>query len=450
MSRLKKDPLRPLRAEERSHLERVSRALGLPAALVARAKVLLAVANGSSYTAAAQLAGRRTGDAVTALVSRFNRQGLTALEPRHSGGPAVVYDAAAKERILTEFRRPPDRKLDGTVTWSLTTLQRALRRAPEGLPGISTYTIWLVLHEAGLSWQRDRSWCKTGAAIRRRKRGGVVVEVEVHDADAVAKKALIEQAYTEAPRLGLAVWGMDEAGPYQAIPQPGICWQPLLCPVRYPHEYVRHGTAKMLTLFHPSTGTVRVKGVRNCPNAVLHVWLKQQLLIILAGLPPAPVLSEADNRVNWERWQAGLTSKPTLSADLPPLRLLLIMDNLAGHKTRAFVEWLIAHGVLPLYTPLSGSWLNMTESVQRILIHRALDGTAPTSPEDIITWLEETAGGWNADPTPFVWGGPRHARRQRAYQRRHPLGGSGACTTRPIRRRPVALTYSRHPCQVTH
>ncbi len=40
MSRLKKDPLRPFRPEERLHLERLSRALGLPAALVARAKVL--------------------------------------------------------------------------------------------------------------------------------------------------------------------------------------------------------------------------------------------------------------------------------------------------------------------------------------------------------------------------------------------------------------------------
>jgi hypothetical protein len=112
MSRLKMDPLRPLQAEERSHLERVSRALGLPAALVARAKVLLAVTDGYSYTAAAHLAGRRTGDAVAALVSLFNRQGLTALEPRHAGGPAVLYDAAAKQRILAEFHRKPDRERD--------------------------------------------------------------------------------------------------------------------------------------------------------------------------------------------------------------------------------------------------------------------------------------------------------------------------------------------------
>jgi len=218
MSRVQKDPLRPLRPEERSHLERVSRALGLPAALVARAKVLLAVADGHSYIEAALRAGRRTGDAVAALVSLFNRQGLAALEPPHAGGPAILYDAAAKERILAEFRRKPDRERDGTATWSLTTLQRALRRAPDGLPCVSTYTIWCVLREAGLSWQRDRSWCHTGEAKRRRKRGGVVVEVEVHDPDAAPKKVLIEQAYTEGERLGLAV------RPY------GLCQGSLTCP----------------------------------------------------------------------------------------------------------------------------------------------------------------------------------------------------------------------------
>src|SRR5260370_2361651 len=109
MSRVRKDPLRPLRLGERSHLERVSRAFGLPAALVARAKALLAVANGHSYVDAARLAGRRTGDAVAGLVSLFNRQGLAALEPRHAGGPAILYGAPAQEPILREFPRKPDR-----------------------------------------------------------------------------------------------------------------------------------------------------------------------------------------------------------------------------------------------------------------------------------------------------------------------------------------------------
>ena len=60
--------------------------------------------------------------------------------------------------------------------------------------------------------------------------------------------------------------------------------------------------------------------------------------------------------------------------DLPPLQMLLIMDNLASHKTPELVVRLFRHGILPLYTPLGGSWLNMTESSQRILKRLALDG----------------------------------------------------------------------------
>jgi hypothetical protein len=77
--------------------------------------------------------------------------------------------------------------------------------------------------------------------------------------------------------------------------------------------------------------------------------------------------------------------------------------------------------------------LPYTESVQRILKRRALDGQYPTTPQDIITWLEATARGWNTDPTPFVWAGKRQQRRHRAYLRRHPVGGSAAVTRRPIR-----------------
>ncbi|MCL7452441.1 MAG: helix-turn-helix domain-containing protein [Anaerolineae bacterium] len=62
---------------------RVSRAQRDPASHVARAKALLAVADGVSQTRAARVAGRGAGDAVAQLVSRFNREGLAAIEPRH-------------------------------------------------------------------------------------------------------------------------------------------------------------------------------------------------------------------------------------------------------------------------------------------------------------------------------------------------------------------------------
>src|SRR4051812_33830385 len=62
---------------------------------------------------------------------------------------------------------------DGTATWSLSLRQKALRQADDGLPQVSTYTIWRTLHAGGLSWQKSRTWCQTGVATRRRKQGTV-------------------------------------------------------------------------------------------------------------------------------------------------------------------------------------------------------------------------------------------------------------------------------------
>ncbi len=217
------------------------------------------------------------------------------------------------------------------------------------------------------------------------------------------------------------------------MPYPGSSWQPEGEPARRPHEYVRGGTAKLLTLFHPADGELRVRGVRSSANSVLHPWLKQELAAILAGLPePEMVLSPEENRQLWKRWQEGLSEPITLSAELPPLRMLLVLDNLTGHKTPELVLWMFEHGVMPLYTPLGGSWLNMAESVQRILARRALEGQHPTTADQVIEWLEATARGWNRQPTPFEWRGKRKARRERARARRHTLAGSGACTRQPL------------------
>jgi hypothetical protein len=120
--------------------------------------------------------------------------------------------------------------------------------------------------------------------------------------------------------------------------------------------------------------------------------------------------------------------------------MLLVLDNLAGHKTPALVCWLFEQGVMPLYTPVGGSWLNMAESLQRILKRRALNGQHPSETGQIIAWFEEVARHWNEAPTPFVWGGKRAERRRRQRERRHRVGGSGACTRTPLPRR-VGLTY---------
>ena len=232
-----------------------------------------------------------------------------------------------------------------------------------------------------------------------------------------------------AEAFGLQLWCQDEAGPYQTIPYPGLSWQPQGEPVRQPHEYIKAGTAKLLTLFRPATGQVRAQGVSNTPNTVLHSWLKRELEEVLEQIEQdeegqlkrleSQHLRSNNLQADWQFWSGIALTRP-----LVPLRMILVWDNLAGHTSYEMVNWLYCHGILPLYTPLGGSWLNMAESVQRIIVRRALDGQHPQSVGELIRWLEETVAGWNKEPTPFEWGGKRQERRKRARQRR--LAGSGA------------------------
>ena len=109
MSRQQREPLRSLQDAERASLVRLSRLASAPAAQVARARALLAVAEGVSYTAAAQLVGRHTGDTVARWVAGFNHAGLAAVVPGHGGGHLVRYGAVEQRRILAEVARPPER-----------------------------------------------------------------------------------------------------------------------------------------------------------------------------------------------------------------------------------------------------------------------------------------------------------------------------------------------------
>ena len=110
MSRRHKDPLRPLTADERKELARLSRSPSAPAAQVERARALLAIADGASYTVAAHQVGRRHTETISAWVSRFNRDGLAAVRPGHGGGARIRYGADAQQRILTERARTPQRR----------------------------------------------------------------------------------------------------------------------------------------------------------------------------------------------------------------------------------------------------------------------------------------------------------------------------------------------------
>ena len=405
MSMPQKEPLRPLTVQETHELQRIVKASSERVDTVRRAKALLALTDGQSFTQAAAQAGFKEADSVSKLVRRFHRTGLAALCIAAGRGRKATYTSPQRQCILEELGREPDRERDQSATWSLNLLERALRRG--GLPAIGASTIRRILHEAGYVFGRSRTWCRTSTAVRVRKAGVVTV----HDPQAQEKQRLIELAYRIAEAAGVELWCQDEAGPYQAIPQPGEDWHLQGYPRQLPHEYARGGTAK---------------GVLSAPNAVLHPWLKEELTQILKPILQQeaemgrPAEAERSEGARWRTWLLPHEN----DEGLPPLRILLVWDNLAGHLSHELFPWLFQHGIMPLYTPLGGAFLNMAESVQRILVRRALAGQHPQKAQEVIDWLEQTVVGWNADPTPFVWGGKRQQRRERARLRR--LGGSGA------------------------
>jgi transposase len=171
MTQPQKDPLRAVSEQEEQELQRLVKASSERLDVVRRAKALVAVAGGHPFTQAAHEAGLKSADGVGKLVKRFNEHGLAALSIAAGAGRKPTYTSEQQARILAEVQRQPERKEDGTATWSLSTLQQALRKTD--LPAIARETIRQVLHEAGYSYQRTRTWCRTGYALRVRKSGTV-------------------------------------------------------------------------------------------------------------------------------------------------------------------------------------------------------------------------------------------------------------------------------------
>jgi transposase len=171
MAQPQKEPLRALSEQEERELKRLAKATSERLDVVRRAQALLVVANGKPFTEAAHEAGLKSGDGVGKLVKRFNAGGLAALSIAAGAGRKPTYTSEQRGRILAEVQREPDRKEDQTATWSLMTLREALRETD--LPEIAAETIRQVMHEAGYSYQRSRTWVHTGYALRKRKSGTV-------------------------------------------------------------------------------------------------------------------------------------------------------------------------------------------------------------------------------------------------------------------------------------
>jgi transposase len=173
MSKMQKDPLREFTRQEEQALQKLAKSTSERLDVVKRARALVSVRAGTSYTETAEVAGYKSTDTISRLVSRFNQRGLLALSIAAGRGRKPTYTSAQQARILVEVQRKPDHQEDETGTWSLMTLRRALRKSD--LPHIGAETIRQVLHDSGYSFQHTRTWCRTGYALRKRKSGTVTV-----------------------------------------------------------------------------------------------------------------------------------------------------------------------------------------------------------------------------------------------------------------------------------
>jgi transposase len=176
-----KVPLRILTEYERKALSQLSRATSERVDVVRKATALWAVAEGKNFTEAGRSSGL-SREGVSQLVERFNQRSLAVLLIAPGRGRKATYTVADRQRIIQEVQRVPDRQTDQTATWSLSLLQKAFRKTI--WPKISRESIRQILHENGYSYQRTRTWCHTGYALRKRKSGTVTV----YDPDTAGKK----------------------------------------------------------------------------------------------------------------------------------------------------------------------------------------------------------------------------------------------------------------------
>src|SRR4051794_13371371 len=221
--------------------------------------------------------GRRPG------AVRGNRSDPEVHEGRRQTGRQQVY-AGSRLKPLTSGKAPPDRPAFQPY-WGKPAVRN--ERGDRGNVGIIRSPVRAsILPNAHLA--RGRPELAEEPHLVRNRRGDAPAQARRgarQRSRCGGEKKLIEQAYTRGAQLGLSVWCEDEAGPFQAVPHPGVSWRPRGQPATQPHEYIRGGTTKILTLFHPATGQVRLQSAARGTNAVLHPWLRERLSAILAELP---------------------------------------------------------------------------------------------------------------------------------------------------------------------
>src|SRR5438105_13447142 len=136
-----------LSEEKRAELSSIAQSRSLPAGYVFRARLILMLSEGASFSTIKQRL-RTTAPTISRWKARFVLFGIDGLNTHHLGQSATVLTAALRARILSATRKKPR---DGSTHWSC-------RKLPSAL-GVSKGAVHPTRDGAGLKpYRLARAW----------------------------------------------------------------------------------------------------------------------------------------------------------------------------------------------------------------------------------------------------------------------------------------------------
>jgi transposase len=314
-----------------------SRSLAVEA--VRRAKVILMLAGGGSYSEICKRLGC-TDRYINLWKKRFQQERLSGLDSRYRGAEYRRRTAQTEARILELTRSGPT---DGSTHWSSYRLAKEV--------GVSQSTVSRVWRQFGLQPHRSRSY------------------IASDDPEFEKKAADVIGLYLKPP-VHAAVFCVDEKSAVQALDRldPVLPLSPGRAE-RHGFEYYRHGTLSLYSALNTQTGEVLAKTSARHTSAEFVDFLAQ----IVDSQP-------AGHEIH------------VIADNLSAHKTKKVLEFLEANPV-----------VRIHYTPTYSSWLNQVEiwfsKIQRDVISRGVF----TSLKDLARKLMRYIRNYNKTATPIRW-----------------------------------------------
>jgi len=229
--------VRPLSHEEALRLKRLVKR-SKHASTRERASIVLG-SNAGNSAAAIAASWLTDPNHVRKVIHEFNERGFDSLRPNYRGGRPRRISCDQRQRIVSVAGARPDTQGVPLTRWSLPRL--AAHLAELGIVQISPVHLGRVLAEAGLSFQRTRSWKASP------------------DPDYETKTARVLELKHQCPADGVVI-AFDQMGPVSLRPTPGGGWAPRGRPERQRADYNRrHGTRYVFGAYDVHADRLRVR-----------------------------------------------------------------------------------------------------------------------------------------------------------------------------------------------